>query len=139
MKRFGRCLCGALRLDLECSGGGIDVCHCRNCQMQSGSAFAPFLAVALSALNIQGNPKCYRDSDTVSGQEVERFFCGDCGSPTYVRVASAPNTAYVFTGLLGDVAGLAPKVHGWTSQKHQWTEINPSVPSFALDPGLSPE
>lgn len=27
--------------------------------------------------------KCYRDTNTTSGNVLERYFCGECGSPIY--------------------------------------------------------
>ena len=110
----------------------------QNCQLQSGSAYAPFLAVALDNLCVDGGPKCFADSDTVSGRTVRRYFCGDCGSPAYVVVERAPTTAYVFTGLLEQTSDLRPKVHGWTTTKHAWVEITEGGLQYDMDPGLSP-
>lgn len=86
-----------------------------------------------------GPIKKIADHATVSGNTVERYFCGECGSPRYVEVVRAPNTAYVFSGLFTETGDLTPKVHGWTSQKHRWTHIEESIPQYAEDPGLFPE
>ena len=112
MKRAGHCLCGQVSFVIDDEAKELDICHCKNCQLQSGSAYAPFLAVASSKLTILGMPKCFNDQDTVSGRVVRRHFCGDCGSPVYVTVERAPNTAYVFSGLLDQTHDLRPKVHG---------------------------
>jgi hypothetical protein len=89
-------------------------------------------------LSVGGDPKCFADSDTVSGRTVCRHFCGDCGSPACVVVERAPNTAYVFTGLLDQTSDLRPKVHGWTATKHAWVEITEGGLQCHMDPGLSP-
>jgi hypothetical protein len=98
MERTGQCLCGQIKLTISDDNAELDVCHCKNCQLQSGSAYAPFLTVALGNLCVDGRPKCFADSDTVSGRTVRRYFCGDCGSPAYAVVERASTTAYVFTG-----------------------------------------
>lgn len=139
MRRTGHCLCGAVEITTTSESRSLDICHCKNCQLQTGSPFAAFLALPFKSLEISGPLKKFGDRRTVSGNLVERFFCGDCGSPCYVRVVRAPNTAYVFSGLFNDTDDLAPKVHGWTSQKHQWIEIDNNTPKFAVDPGLFPE
>lgn len=139
MKRKGRCLCGTVQITAASEARSLDVCHCKNCQLQTSSPFAAFLALPLNRLAISGPLKRFDDACTVSGNLVERFFCGNCGSPCYVRVARAPNTAYVFSGLFNDTDDLSPKVHGWTSQKHQWIDIDNTTPQFAVDPGLFPE
>ena len=139
MKRTGACLCGSVVLQITSERNQLDVCHCKNCQLQTGSPFAAFLAVPLTQLIIDGPVKRFDDQRTVSGNTVERFFCGNCGSPCYVRVTRAPNTAYLFSGLLDHTDDLSPKVHGWTSQKHRWVEVEGSVPKFSVDPELFPE
>ena len=139
MRRHGRCLCDEVRIETSDQHSGLDICHCKNCQLQTGSPFAAFLAVPLEGLKISGPLRRFDDMQTVSGNVVERFFCETCGSPCYVRVQRAPNTAYVFSGLFDETDDLAPKVHGWTSQKHRWVEVDNHVEQFAVDPGLFPE
>ena len=137
--RTGQCLCGNVMLALHSQLSRLDVCHCQNCQRQTGSPFAAFLAVPLSALQVEGKLKQFNDTQTVSGNTVERYFCSECGSPCYVRVARAPNTAYVFSGLFDHTDDLSPKGHGWTSQKHRWIAIDEAELQFSLDPELYPE
>ena len=135
----GRCLCGNVTYALAQAPVAIDVCHCKNCQRQAGAAFIPFVAVPLSDLSVTGQPKVFVDNDTVSGNPVERHFCGDCGSPIYVVVDRAPNTAYVTSGTLDKTEGLRPKCHGWTGTKHDWVSIVDGAPEYEADPGLQPE
>ena len=89
-------------------------------------------------LSIDGAPKCFDDSDMVSGRTVRRYFCGDCGSPAYVVVERALTTAYVFTGLLNQTSDMRPKVHGWTTTKNAWAKITEGGLQYDMDPGLSP-
>lgn len=137
MKRTGRCLCRKVSFVIDDLADELDICHCKNCQLQSGSAYAPFLSVASSKLKIEGIPKCFHDHDTVSGRVVRRHFCGECGSPVYVTVERAPNTVYVFSGLLDQTHDLRPKVHGWTVTKHAWVDITDDAEQHKMDPGLS--
>ena len=138
MERTGQCLCGQIKLTTNDDNAELDVCHCKDCQLQSGSAYAPFLAVALDNLSVDGDPKCHADGDTVSSRTVRRYFCSDCGSPAYVIVERAPTTAYVFSGSLEQTSDLRPKVHGWTITKHAWVEITEGGLQYDMDPGLSP-
>ena len=100
MSAKGRCLCGSIEYSLAREPASLDVCHCKNCQRHAGASFIPFVAVPLDDLSISGTPKIFIDTDTVSGNGVARHFCGDCGSPIYVVVVRAPNTAYVASGTL---------------------------------------
>ena len=117
----------------------LDVCHCKNCQRQSGAAFVPFLAIPMAELHLNGSPKAFMDDDTESGKTVARCFCGDCGSPLYVVVEAAPNTAYVAVGTLDDTHDLTPKCHGWTASKQGWVHIADGAPQHEFEPHLQPE
>ena len=55
----GGCACGAIRY--ECSAEPVMnvICHCRDCQRASGSAFCPSINVAMDALIVAGGVKYY--------------------------------------------------------------------------------
>ena len=56
----GGCLCGAVRYESTGEPGFALLCHCRDCQRQSGSAYAAGLRVAASGFWVtQGEPKFY--------------------------------------------------------------------------------
>ena len=75
----GSCLCGAVRFTLREAPRAASHCHCRMCQRQHGAAFATYVSVRLSALELhagaEGLLTTYRSSPA-----VERRFCGRCGS-----------------------------------------------------------
>jgi hypothetical protein len=61
------------------------VCHCKECQRQSGSAFGTSMPVTKDSLTVTGLTKQFmRIAD--SGNEVTGVFCPDCG----VRIYHAP-------------------------------------------------
>ncbi len=45
----GGCLCGAVRYAVEAEQAAATVCHCRDCQKFTGSAFAALVAVQKTA------------------------------------------------------------------------------------------
>ena len=106
----------------------LDVCYCKNYQLRAGASFIPIVAVPLSKLFVSGSLKNFMDTDIVSGNGVARHFCGDCGSPIYVMVEDAPDTACVASGTLDVTDHLQPKCHGWTSTRHAWVSLTDGAP-----------
>ena len=85
----GHCLCGEIAYELANTPAMTGVCHCKNCQRQAGSAFSTLADVPRKDFTFtSGTPKLYLDKDTDSGNSVERYFCGTCGSPLYSALGS---------------------------------------------------
>lgn len=139
MSPTGKCLCRGIEYTVAQPLPDLDVCHCKNCQRQSGAAFVPFVAIPISALQLSGSPKVFLDTDTESGKSVARHFCGDCGSPLYVVVERAPQTAYIAVGTLDNTHDLIPQCHGWTASKQDWVRIVDGAPQHEFEPHSEPE
>jgi hypothetical protein len=48
MKLEGGCLCGKVRYSAEAEPAFVGVCHCKNCQKGTGTAFAIVVALPSS-------------------------------------------------------------------------------------------
>ena len=130
MGQTGQCLCGAIKYQFANTPAMAGVCHCKNCQRQAGSAFSTLAGVPMAELEIAGTPKLYVDTDTDSGTSVERYFCGDCGSPIYSLLPAQPEMAFLKTGTLDDTSGFAPMFHAWCSTKQNWVDLSAEVPQM---------
>ncbi len=132
MAMSGGCLCGAIKYEIDGEPSMTGVCHCRNCQRQGGSAFSTLAAVAKSAFRFTaGEPKLYTDTDTASGNSVERWFCGTCGSPIYSALPGQPDTLFIKTGTLDDTSGFKPQFHAWCETRQNWVTLDEDVPQMA--------
>jgi hypothetical protein len=70
----GGCMCGAIRYECSTEPLAMGICHCRDCQRATGSAFAAALMLPRNAVTIIGElmvPHSY----TVPPQAV-RFVVG---------------------------------------------------------------
>src|SRR5664279_416174 len=111
MRRIeGGCLCGQVRYSAHAEPVFVGVCHCKNCQKQSGTAFSVVIAIPKSAMSIQGQLKTYHDKGD-SGQPVLRRFCAECGSPIVTEVSVMPDLTLIKAGTLDDTSWLDPKMH----------------------------
>jgi len=127
----GSCLCGDIQYELSSAPSISGVCHCKNCQRQAGSAFSTLAGIPKAEFRFtKGEPKLYQDSDTDSGNTVERYFCGRCGSPIYSAIPDQPDTLFLKTGTLDDTSGFQPQFHVWCDSKQSWVQLEKGVPAI---------
>ena len=130
MGRSGSCLCGEITYQIPETSIMEAICHCRNCQKQAGSAFSALAGIKKSDFKLVGEPKLFVDKATDSGAPVERYFCGNCGSPIYSALPSQPDVIYLKTGTLDDTSEFKPSIHVWAGTKQNWVEIDESLPQL---------
>jgi Glutathione-dependent formaldehyde-activating enzyme len=59
MKIEGGCLCGKVRYSADVEPTFVGVCHCKNCQKGTGTAFSVVVALPTPALSVQGTLRTY--------------------------------------------------------------------------------
>ena len=128
--RTGGCQCGHVRYEISGPVHGLAVCHCRDCQRQSSSAFGMSLFVLPDDFHLtQGTLKTF-EVTADSGRKKTCAFCPECGSRIYHRTRRGMS---VKAGTLDDTSVLTPHGHYWTSRKQGWVTIPAGVPQFADD------
>ncbi|WP_095012860.1 GFA family protein [Tsuneonella mangrovi] len=131
--KTGGCLCGAVRYSFTGEPLMQAVCHCKNCQRQSGSGWSMLVGLPKAAVEIEGEVTTYTDHGT-SGDEVYRQFCPTCGSPVFTRVPSQPDMIFIKAGTFDDTSDFAPQIQFWTASKQDWIELE-GVPGVPGNPG----
>jgi len=128
----GQCLCGDVKYAIGADPVMAGVCHCKNCQRQAGSAFSTLWGVPKAAVTFMATlPKCYEDNTPDSGGVVQRYFCGNCGSPIYSAVSAQPDMLFVKAGTLDNADEFTPGFHLWCDSKQPWVDIPAGVPTMA--------
>jgi hypothetical protein len=130
----GGCLCGKVRWTATAPPMFQGVCHCTDCQRQTGTAFSVVAAFGESDVTITGELKTYRNIGT-SGSEVQRRFCGDCGSPIVSVPAASHGMVFMKAGTLDDTSILAPTVHVWCDSRQSWLGLPDGAVTFPKSPG----
>ena len=85
--RKGGCSCGKCRYETNSNPVRARVCHCRYCQLRTGSPFG--IGVWFKEENVKiisGNYKKYKFV-TESGNDFETNFCEDCGTSVYWKIS----------------------------------------------------
>ncbi|MDH4566301.1 GFA family protein [Pseudomonas sp. BN414] len=125
----GSCLCGDIKYSTHLAPLTTAVCHCSDCQKQSGSAFSVNVLVPIADFLVEGESLgCYAKAGG-SGLPVKRYFCTCCGSALYSEIAAMPGVLAVKAGTLAD-ALTTPNLHLWCASAQPWVAIDRSLPCF---------
>ena len=135
-KIAGSCLCGAVRYRSDAEPAMTAVCHCENCQRQSGTALSIIVGVPAGSIVFEGENSLATYADRAdSGRSVNRRFCKSCGSPIVSLVEMMPNVHFIKAGTLDDKSWLKPTMHLWCDSAQPWVEIPAGMQKFAKNPG----
>ena len=115
----GQCLCGQFSYESNAEPVATMICHCKNCQRQSGAAFSVNVVVPSDSLTLKGELKRFNDTAD-SGNTVMREFCADCGSPIFSRLEANPAIAIIKAGTLNDTSMVKPGGEVWCDSKQDW-------------------
>jgi hypothetical protein len=107
MEIKGGCLCGAVRYTAEVDPTSATVCHCRDCQKFTGSAFAALVRATKEAVNIEGTLKTF-SSLGGSGNPILRHFCPECGSSIAEEPGTRPGVIILNVGTFDQPAAAKP-------------------------------
>jgi hypothetical protein len=133
----GGCACGAVRY--ECTAAPLFSlnCHCRDCQRETGTAFAPVLGVPKAAFTVtRGSPQ-YFALTAASGHTTTRAFCAACGSPLFGLPGIAPELVTIRMGSLDDPGEFRPGQDIYTASAQPWDTMDPALPKVAKMPERS--
>jgi hypothetical protein len=115
----GGCLCGQVRYTITGEPAVSVICHCRDCQHFTGSAFAAGLVFPTSSVKIQGDIKTF-DVVGGSGKAAHRYFCPNCGSGIGGAVDVSPGNMIVVAGSLDDPNAFVPKLELYCDSAQPW-------------------
>jgi len=118
----GRCLCGGVTYSADAEPIIQAVCHCADCQRQTGNPFSVLVVVPRAAFEVEGDTLAtFATIGEDHGEETQRSFCSACGSPIFSIAAVAPELAFIKAGSLDDSSWLEPAVEAWTSSAQPWS------------------
>ena len=129
MSLSGSCLCGQINLTISSEPMMAGVCHCKNCQKQTGSAFSTLAGFPLSDIDFGDSElSMYEDSATESGSVVKRFF------------AENADRRFIHKYLLNQIrltlkrAFLMTLPHSkfnlWCDSKQDWVTLDETIPAI---------
>ena len=106
----------------------------RSASWVSGTAFVAAMRVPAVGFRItKGAPKRYL-SPSDAGNAVSRWFCGDCGSPLYIQVASRPDIVGLRVGTLDVPGEFHPEANIFVKSAQPWDRLDPALPQYETYP-----
>jgi hypothetical protein len=130
----GSCLCGGVRYESDAQPLMTAVCHCKDCQKASGSAFSVNLGVPAASLKVAGESLATFEHTGGSGLQVFRRFCRNCGSSIFTDIAAMPGVSFVKGGTLDDTSWVRPQVNIWCASRQPWVPMDPAVAQLPGNP-----
>ncbi len=126
----GRCSCGAVCYEVAGTPIVTHVCHCRDCQRDTGSAFVVNSVIESAAVSVVHGETEVRFRPTSSGQGQDVICCATCGVALWSTYRmSGPCLSFVRVGTLDVGHGLKIAAHAYTRSRMDWVQIPEGVPS----------
>jgi len=132
--RPGGCLCGRVRYRLHGEPIAFYVCHCTDCQRETGSAFALSLVVPADALELVEGELRRVAVELPDGRTWCSMRCPECGARVWSEPPKYPQVRNLRPGTLDDPRAFQPWGNIWTASALPWVQLAPG-PCFERQPG----
>ena len=131
---LGGCLCGGVRYRFTGRPLAFYVCHCTDCQRQTGSAFGLSMIVSREAVEVlKGNPEYFQVS-MPDGRTKRGRYCPDCIARVWGEPIKLPQLFVLRPGTFDDPPSYAPFGDIWTRSAQSWVSFTRG-PRFEGQPG----
>ena len=131
---LGRCLCGSVQYRASGPWRNLCNCHCESCRRAAGAPFVAWGTIDRHKLEIIDGQL----SIVQSSKDVQRGYCGRCGTTLTYHHAARHNEIDVTLVSLDDPSVLAPQAHIWVRDKLPWVQINDGLPQYNAAYGIDP-
>ncbi|HVJ03014.1 MAG TPA: GFA family protein [Sphingomonas sp.] len=122
----GGCLCGSVRYRLLSAPYDAGWCHCRTCQLNSGSPAMAFATVPVDDFVFTEGEALV--GSVASSDFGHRRFCTQCGTPLYMRVNHQPETVDFSIATLDEPEKVVPGFHIFYASRIPWAEPGDDLP-----------
>ena len=131
----GGCQCGALRYRVSGEPMTLYLCHCKDCQKQSASAFGMSLWIDPTKFQLLKGDLSFYLTRGDSGAVKKCAYCNRCGTRIYHSSDQPGAILSIKAGSLDDISELLPVAQLWTRSAHRWAIIDPEeIPCFETEP-----
>ena len=132
----GGCACGEVRYRINRAPLFVHCCHCRDCQRETGTAFALNALIEAAHIELLRGAPAACDLATRSGKGQRIMRCPTCRIALWsYYLAIGEQIGFVRIGTLDDPAAtpdFSPDLHLYTQSKQDWVAVpaDKSVPRY---------
>lgn len=126
----GQCFCGAVRYRLHGRPMFIHCCHCRDCQKQTGSAFAINGLIEDERIEILAGQPVAVEMATDSGYPHDIYRCAACRTALWSDYGRRGWLKFIRISTLAAADDFVPDVHIYTRSKLPWVVLPEGARAF---------
>lgn len=128
----GGCCCGAVRYRLRAAPMFVHCCHCRDCQRQTGGAFAINALIETANIELLSGAPTPIAMPTDSGRPHDIHRCPKCQTALWSDYGRRPALRFVRVATLDDPTAFQPDVHIFTRSKLPWVRLPEGSRAFEV-------
>ena len=113
----GTCLCGQIKFEADIDPKTTTICHCTDCQINSGTAFGYVVGAVDNSFKVLRGELSFYIKIADSGAKRELAFCGKCGT----RICARPVKKQ--SGFFGLRVGTIRQRRGLQSKRQVWENL----------------
>ena len=132
----GECLCRQIQFEAEIDPKTTTICHCTDCQINSGTAFGYVIGAVNDSFKLLTGEMSFYIKSADSGAKRELAFCGTCGTRIFARPVDGKSS---FFGLrVGTIRQRRDLQAKWQVLKRScldWVELIETEQTFETQAG----
>ena len=128
----GACCCGFVKYRLTSAPMFVHCCHCRDCQKQSGGAFAINALIEADRVELLSGEPIAVSMPTESGRPHLIHRCPQCQTALWSNYGGHNETRFMRVSTLDEPTRFAPDVHIFTRSKLPWVRLPEDARAFEI-------
>ena len=133
----GTCLCGQIKFEAIIDPETATICHCTDCQINSGTAFGYVVGAINDSFNLLKGELSFYIKLADSGAKRELAFCGKCGTRIYAKPENGKSGFFgLRVGTIRQRKSLHPTRQVWKKSCLDWVQCIETDQTFGTQPNL---
>ena len=130
--------CGQIKFEAIIDPETATICHCTDCQINSGTAFGYVVGAINDSFNLLKGELSFYIKLADSGAKRELAFCGKCGTRIYAKPENGKSGFFgLRVGTIRQRKSLHPKRQVWKKSCLDWVDCIETDQTFDTQPKIN--